>query len=222
MSAKKRLAVAYYRTSSSTNVGEDKDSLKRQQAAVAAYAKAQGIRVVREFADAAVSGRDPIDQRPGFREMMGYMQGNGARLILTESASRFARDLTVQLVGHDLLKAKGFELVPVDAPDFFTNETPTAVMVRQIIGAVSEFERASLVEKLRLARERKKAETGRCGGRPPVPEDAKALAKRLHRRSPKTGKRRSLRQIAAELAEASHMGPSGKPYGAESVKRMVA
>jgi hypothetical protein len=49
-----------------------------------------------------------------------------------------------------------------------------------------------------------------------------AEAKRLARRSPKTGQRRSLRAIAAELARLGHLGPSGKPYGAESVKRMVA
>ena len=59
-------AVAYYRTSSAANVGPDKDSLARQRAAVTAYAKARGLEVVREFHDAAVSGADPIDRRPGF------------------------------------------------------------------------------------------------------------------------------------------------------------
>jgi DNA invertase Pin-like site-specific DNA recombinase len=93
--------------------------------------------------------------------------------------------------------------------------------VRQILGAVSQFEKAQLVRKLRAARERKRAETGRCEGRNPVPSRL-AEAKRLARRSPKTGQRRSLRAIAAELARLGHLGPSGKPYGAESVKRMVA
>jgi hypothetical protein len=32
---------------------------------------------------------------------------------LVENASRFARDLTVQLVGHDLLKLKGSSLYPL-------------------------------------------------------------------------------------------------------------
>ena len=35
-------AVAYLRTSSAANVGSDKDSGKRQQAAIAAFAKAAG------------------------------------------------------------------------------------------------------------------------------------------------------------------------------------
>ena len=116
-------AVAYYRTSSAANVGPDKDSLARQRAAVAAYAKARGLEVVREFHDAAVSGADPIDRRPGFIEMLGYLHADGVRVILVETASRFARDLAVQLTGHDLLKTRGIELVPVDAPDHFADDS---------------------------------------------------------------------------------------------------
>ena len=86
-------AVAYYRTSSATNVGQDKDSLKRQQDAVRAYAAAHQLEVVREFYDAAVSGADPVMDRAGFVEMLTYLLGNGARIVLVENASRFARDL---------------------------------------------------------------------------------------------------------------------------------
>jgi DNA invertase Pin-like site-specific DNA recombinase len=218
----KPTATAYYRTSSATNVGADKDSLRRQQDAVTTYAKAHGIEVVKEYNDAAVSGADPINERPGFSKMLDYLHGNGARIILVESASRFARDLAVQITGHELLKRKDIELIPVDAPDHFTNETPTAIMVRQILGAVSQFEKASLVEKMRKARERKRKETGRCEGRKPVPNAVVKEAKRLHRKNRLTGKRRSLRAIAKELAGLGHLGASGKQYGAESIKRMVA
>jgi DNA invertase Pin-like site-specific DNA recombinase len=152
---------------------------------------------------------------------LSYITSNGARIVLVENASRFARDLAVQIAGHDLLKDRGIDLIPVDAPDHFTDETPTAVMVRQILGAVSEFEKASLVQKLRKARNRKRAETGRCEGRKPVPTAIVKEAKRLRRKNPRTGKRRSLRQVSAELAELGYVADSGNPYGAESVKRMI-
>jgi len=100
--------------------------------------------------------------------------------------------------------------------------TPTAEMVRQILGAVSQFEKASLVAKLRQARERIRAETGRCEGRRPVPAAVVAQARRLARKNPRTGKRRSLREIAAELAKLGHCGPSGKPYFPASVSHMLA
>src|SRR4051794_19290395 len=207
-----RTAVAYYRTSSAANVGTDKDSLIRQREAVTAYAKAHGLEIVEEFYDAAVSGADPIDRRPGFVAMLEYVHGNGARTILVENASRFARDLAVQIAGHDLLKARGVELVPVDAPDHFRDETPTAVMVRQILGAVAQFEKAALVQKLRHARERKRAETGRCEGRKGYRDTKPELireARRLARKSPKTGKARSLREIAEELAGLGHLTAKG-------------
>jgi hypothetical protein len=51
----------------------------------------------------------------------------------------------VQLTGHDHLRARGVELIPTSAPDFFTQDTPTATLIRQVLGAVSQFEKASLV-----------------------------------------------------------------------------
>ena len=187
-----------------------------------AYAKAHKLPVVQEFYDPAVSGADAVLDRPGFAAMLMYIAGNGARTVLVETASRFARDLAVQITGHDLLKAKGIALIPVDAPEHFTEETPTAVMVRNILGAVSQFEKAVLVERMRKGRDRKRATTGRCEGRPAVPVNVVKQARRLARKSPRSGRSRSLREIAAELAALGMTGPSGKPYGAESVKRMLA
>ena len=125
MSKENRKAVAYLRTSSATSVGGDKDSEKRQRAAIEAYAKAAGYQVVGEFCDAAVSGdADPIDDRPGFTEMLKRLMGNGTRTILIDSPDHFARDLMVQLAGHDMLKAKGITLIAASAPAFFLRHSP--------------------------------------------------------------------------------------------------
>jgi DNA invertase Pin-like site-specific DNA recombinase len=218
---KNRTAVAYFRTSSATNVGADKDSERRQRDAVQAYAKATRLTVTEAFYDAAVSGADPVDQRPGFVALLEHCSEHGVTTILVENASRFARDLAVQLTGHALLRERGIELIPVDAPTYFTDPTPTAEMVRQILGAVAQFEKASLVAKLRHARERKRTETGRCEGRPPVPAAVVAEVRRLARRNPKTGKTRSLREIAAALAALGHLSPSGRPYFAGSIRHML-
>ena len=79
-----KTAVAYYRTSSASNVGSDKDSLKRQKEAVHSYAKQNKIKIVQEYYDASVSGADPIDARDGFSDMLAYMSGNGARQFLSK------------------------------------------------------------------------------------------------------------------------------------------
>jgi DNA invertase Pin-like site-specific DNA recombinase len=221
MARKNIVAVAYYRTSSATNVGADKDSQKRQADAVEGYAEGR-YAIARSFYDAAVSGCDPVDTRAGFAALLAYCEAHTVGVVLIENASRFARDLAVQLAGHALLQARGIELVPVDAPTYFTDPSPTAEMVRQILGAVSQFEKAGLVAKLRHARDRKRAAVGRCEGRRPVPVEVISEARRLARKSPKTGQRRSLRVIASELARLGHVGPSGGPYHAGSVRHMLA
>jgi len=239
-------AVAYIRTSSTTNVGEDKDSRTRQRAAIDAWAKRNGFTVSAEFYDAAVSGADPVHERPGFAAMLERLAANppadhgaphpaagdgqgGAspeknkKFILVESPDRFARDLIVQLTGHDLLKARGIELIAVNAPDFFLEDTPTAVLIRQVLGAIAQFEKATLVAKLASGRRRKKTLTGRCEGRKPLAAThpaAVALAKQLRRKKPKGGTM-SLRAIAAELAAAGHVNERGVAFNPRAVLEMV-
>lgn len=216
-------AVAYLRTSSATNVGADKDSDKRQREAIEAYAKRAGYAIVGTFYDADVRGDDPVDHRPGFAAMLDRIAGNGVRTIIVETANRFSRDLIVQETGHKFLTGQGITLIAADSPDTFVEDAPTSVLIRQILGAVSQFEKASLVAKLKGARERKKAETGKCGGRQSYVErnaEMVALAKKLHR-YPANGRRLSLRDVSAELAAQGHVAASGKPFGAAAVARML-
>ena len=220
-----RKAVAYLRTSSRANVGPDKDSDKRQLAAIHAYAKAAGFEIVETFYDAAVSGADRVDDRPGFAKMLERLLSNGARSILVESPDRFARDLMVRLAGHDMLKAKGTTLIAVSAPTFFVEDTPTAVLVRQVLGAVAQFEKATTVAKLAAARKRKRIATGvKVEGRKSHAEarpDVVKLAKALARKKPKGGKL-SLRAIAAELAARGFLNERGRPFNPKSIAAMLA
>ena len=75
--------------------------------------------------------------------------GNGVSTIIVETASRFARDLIVQETGYRLLRDQGIMLIASDSPEAFLDDTPTAVLIRQVLGAVSQFEKAMLVSKLK-------------------------------------------------------------------------
>jgi DNA invertase Pin-like site-specific DNA recombinase len=112
------------------------------------------------FDDPAVTGADTIDARPGFMAALEMIAGNGVRTIIVETANRFARDLIVQETGWKRLHADGIALIAADSPDQFVDETPTAVLIRQILGAVAQFDKAMTVAKLRGARERKRRKTG--------------------------------------------------------------
>ena len=106
-------AVAYLRTSSAANVGVDRDSERRQRAAVQAFAKRGGFEIADGdwYYDAAVSGADPIEGRDGFARLLDRIEGNGVSTVIVEDASRFARDLVVQELGIALLARRGVQLV---------------------------------------------------------------------------------------------------------------
>jgi DNA invertase Pin-like site-specific DNA recombinase len=213
-------AIGYTRTSSAANVGEDKDSLVRQRKAIQGYANRAGYTIVAWFDDPAVTGADTIDARPGFMAALEKIAGNGVRTIIVESANRFARDLIVQETGWKRLQADGIALIAADAPDSFVDETPTAVLIRQILGAVAQFDKAMTVAKLRGARERKRRKMGKVEGRKSYAEADPGMVKlacELSEQRP----RLSLRKIAAELQLRGFTTPRGLPYSASAVASML-
>ena len=156
--------VGYYRTSSNSNVGQDKDSRKRQQHAVMNYASSNGMTVVSEFYDKGVSGTKEILNRPSFMKMLDYCEDNEISTIVLEDASRMSRDLIIQETGFQYLTTKlGYKLISVANPDTFVENTPTGTLIRQVLGVISQFEKSSLVDKLRVARERKSIVNKRKG-----------------------------------------------------------
>ncbi|MGH8325640.1 MAG: recombinase family protein, partial [Steroidobacteraceae bacterium] len=134
---------------------------------------------------------------------------------------RFARDLAVQIAGHDMLKSRGITLVPVDAPTHFQDETPTATMVRSILGAVSQFEKEALVLKLRKARDRKSAELGRRIEGNPAFRAAAAPEAHVKAASEAHEEGLSLRAISKRLAARGFLTRSDKPYSAQSIKVLL-
>ena len=217
-------AIGYLRTSSAANVGDGKDSEARQRKAIEAHAKRGGMVIVDWFYDAAVSGANSIDARPGFSALLARIAGNGVRTVIVETASRFARDLMVQEVGFAMLRDLGVTLIAADSPASFLDDGPTSKLIRQILGAVSEFDKAMTVAKLKGARDRARRVRGKCEGRKAYAEREGgkalvALARQLRRSN---GRPPSLRKISAALAEHGHVTPSGKPYSASAVASMLA
>jgi len=144
----RKRAVAYFRTSSASGVGDEKDTLPRQQEAVRRYANLENVEIVAEFYDGNVSGVIPVMERPEFVKLFDFCVKKKIDIVLVETANRFSRDVITQLNGHDFLKKNGITLIPADAPKHFLDDTPTAAMIRVIIGAVSMYEKESLVKKM--------------------------------------------------------------------------
>jgi DNA invertase Pin-like site-specific DNA recombinase len=216
-------AVAYLRTSSAANVGADKDSDKRQRAAIDSFARANGYAILDEYNDAAVSGADPIETRRGFAELLDRIESNGVRIVIVEDASRFARELMTQELGILALIQRGVRVLTANGDDLTDSSDPSRKMMRQIAGAFHEYEKARLVGKLKAARERKKAATGKCEGRKSHAElhpDLVAEVRQMRRKRPKAGQM-SLRAISAALAAKGVVNERGMPFNAKSISAML-
>ena len=125
----------------------------------------------------------------------------------------------MQLAGHDHLRKLGVTLVPATAPDFFTKDTPTAVLVRQVLGAIAQFDKATTIAKLKAARDRKKPPGRSAAAVKAMPSETRGRSGTVA-----PAQRRwtyPLRQVAAELAEYGFRGPSGQPYAAAAVASML-
>jgi DNA invertase Pin-like site-specific DNA recombinase len=218
-------AIAYLRTSSAVDVGTDGDSDKRQRAAIEAFAKHAGFELVGEYCDQTVSDADPIEGRPGFKALLDRIVSNGVNTVIVEDASRFARTLMVQEAGIAMLVGLGVQVMTSRGDDLTDSDEEMRVAMRQIVGVFSQLEKTRHVKKLKAARERKKASgIGRHTGRKSHVEkhpDVVAEAKRLYRANPKTGERRSLREISAQLEDAGFLNEFGKPYHPQSIQRML-
>jgi DNA invertase Pin-like site-specific DNA recombinase len=157
-------AFAYLRVSGQDQVAGD--GFPRQAAAIRGYAEAKNLRIVKTFREAGVSGSVENMNRPAWQELMATLHANGVRFIIIERLDRLARDLMVQETAIADLRKNSFTLISVAEPDLMSSD-PTRVLMRQLMGAVAQYDKSQIVAKLRGARMRMKAAEGRCEGRKP-------------------------------------------------------
>ena len=104
--------------------------------------------------------------RPAWSEMVTALHANGVKTILIEKLERLARDLMIQEATIADLQMGGFTLISVAEPYLMASD-PTRILMRQLMGAVVQYDKSQIVLKLRGARMRKRAAEGRCEGRMP-------------------------------------------------------
>lgn len=209
-------AYAYLRVSGRSQI--DGDGFARQIAAVESYAAAHDIEVKHVFEERGVSGKTEWDDRPAWVDMIQRILANGVRTIIIERLDRLARELMVQEHIIADLRTRGIALISVAEPDLDSDD-PTRVLMRQIMGAIAQFEKQQIVAKLRGARQRMKAKSGRCEGIKPFghyhgESETLAVMKSL-------ADGRSLAAVARELNLRQLLTRGGKPWHPHVVARIL-
>jgi DNA invertase Pin-like site-specific DNA recombinase len=164
------IVVSYIRVSSRGQL--DGDGPERQREAIGAFVGASGLLNHHEFCEAVTGTLDGLD-RPIFSEMLSYIDKHPEEIggIVVERMDRLARDLMVSEVLLAQCRKRKLKVFAADQGALIDMASdggdPTRVLIRQIMGALAQWEKSQLVKKLKLARERKKERAGRCEGMKP-------------------------------------------------------
>lgn len=157
-------AVMYLRVSGDGQISGD--GFPRQREACEKYAAANDIELVAEYRDEGITGKMEMENREGLSTCIAAVREQGITLVIVEDSTRLARDLIVAEVLIREFQKSNVRVISASGGIDLTegdDTNPTAKLIRQILAAVSEFERCCITLKLRGARERIKTH-GRSPG----------------------------------------------------------
>lgn len=144
----------------------DGDGETRQRAAIEKYCERKGFKVIRWFFDGAVSGEVDAADRDEFAKMLLFCGDATTRTIIVERSDRLGRTLVVCEIACEEARLSGLTILGADADTDLTNsDDPTRVLIRQMLGALAEWNKNVMVKRMRAARDRIRHTTGRCEGR---------------------------------------------------------
>lgn len=168
---------SYLRVSGLSQV--DGDGFPRQRAAISEFARKNDIEIVEEFTENGVSGTTELDNRPALAMLFAALEANGVKTVVCEKLDRLARDLMIQETIIGDFQRHGYTLLSTMEPDLCSTD-PSRVFIRQVFGALAQYDRATLTAKMAAAKVRKKMAdpTWHDGKRPfgDLPGEAETLA----------------------------------------------
>lgn len=217
-------AFGYVRVSGKGQV--EGDGFTRQEETILEFAKANGITVDQFYREEGVSGTTDETDREAFQDMVADILRNGVRTIIVEGMDRLAREYRIQEQLIIFLASKGITLLSArtgeDVTEAMLGDPMKKAMV-QMQGIFAELEKSLLVKKLRVARERKREEYGKCEGRKSIKEvnpELLTTIKRLRRKRP-GGKQPTYAQVAEKLNAMGYTTVSGKLFTGTNVQSIV-
>lgn len=221
----KRKGIVYARVSPRPDA--ENRSIEDQLSLCYAYCERHGIEVEAPFTDPLKSGGDR--NRPGLIDAVAALKRG--YVLVAENMDRVARGLLYQEVTIEVIHAKGASLETVEGTSTEPGEKATRKMIRQIVGAVNEFSRASNAERT-SARMRQMQSSGVVVTRHapfgtrktpdgkrlvPCEDEQSVIAAVLELRKLGWGNRR----IATHLAGVGVLNRVGKPIGPKLVQRIL-
>jgi DNA invertase Pin-like site-specific DNA recombinase len=226
--------VGYLRVSTDRQA-EHGFGLDVQERTVKAWARQHGHRLVEIHRDEGVSGSNGLESRVGLADALAAVRGRRADGVVVPRLDRLARDLVLQetLLGEvRRLGGEVFSCSDAEA-EFLVDDPadPSRRLIRQILGAVAEYERSMITLRLRAGRRRKAEQGGYAGdGSPPYGWQAvdkelrpvEAEQRVISRACALRASGASLRSIADVLNEEDHPPRKGQRWHPQTLARVLA
>lgn len=176
-------AIAIY-----ARVSTDRQAVDMQLDELRDYVSRRGWTIYREYIDHGFSGANT--KRPAFIEMMNEARKKKFDCLLVWKLDRLSRSMKDMVTTLHELGSLGIDFISYD--NNLDTSSPTGKLVFHVIGAVAEFERDIIRDRVRAGLENAKRK-GKRLGRPEIPASVFEEAKRLRSQG------LSFRKIAKEL-----------------------
>jgi DNA invertase Pin-like site-specific DNA recombinase len=162
------MRAAIYARVSTTNHGQDVNMQLRE---LREYCERRGWEIAGEYTDSASGAKD---SRPELNRLMADVHQRKCDAVLIWKLDRFGRSLRHLVNALADLESLGVSFISLR--DNLDLSTPSGRLMFQVIGAMAEFERALIQERVRAGMKNAKAK-GRRIGRPRASVGASAVAR---------------------------------------------
>jgi DNA invertase Pin-like site-specific DNA recombinase len=154
---KAKRAALYVRVSS------EEQNTAAQERALTEYVQRRGWKLQDIYRDHGVSGAK--SNRPRLNELLKACRRGLVDVVVVWKFDRFARSLKQLMSGLEMCRALGIDFVSVT--ESVDTSLPAGELVFQMIGAVAQFERSLIGERVRSGLSNARAK-GKLLGRPPL------------------------------------------------------
>jgi len=146
-----------------TRVSTGEQNTESQERALREYVQRRGWKVQKIYRDQGQSGANA--KRPALNELLRDCRRGSVDVVVVWKFDRFARSLNALISGLELCRSLGIDFVSVtEAVD---TSLPAGELVFQMIGAVAQFERSLIAERVKSGFANARAK-GKVLGRPPL------------------------------------------------------
>lgn len=177
-------AIGYLRVSTD----EQHLGPEAQRASIEAWAVREGVTVVAWFSE-AVSGAAPLEDRRALMDAVDAIREQGASMLVVAKRDRLARDVVLTAMIERMVARHQARVVSADGVG--AEDSPEGALMRRIVDAFAEYERAVIRARTKAALRAKAARGERVSRRAPfgyridgdciVPDDrAQRAIKRIH------------------------------------------